>query len=142
MVRRAAILGSLVAWVASGAAPRALTTQALGLSPAAAGDGPARPWAVVTGASSGIGAALARRASREGYSVVLHGRDRAALERVAASLDGASRVVVADLASPRGAERLYGRCKRLDVRLLLNNAGAARVKPFVGAPASDGGGSR
>ena len=123
-----------VAWTACGsprATPRALATSALGLAPARGG--PARPWAVVTGASSGIGAALARRASLEGYSVVLHGRDRGALERVARSLadDCEARVVVGDLARRRGAERLHRACRSLDVRLLLNNAGAARVAPFV-----------
>ena len=39
-------------------------------------------WAVVTGASSGIGEQLALQAAQRGYDVVLHGRRRGALHRL------------------------------------------------------------
>ncbi|EGB03206.1 hypothetical protein AURANDRAFT_14101, partial [Aureococcus anophagefferens] len=89
--------------------------------------------AVVTGASSGIGAALAQRAAAAGYGVVLHGRDRAALRRVGEGLgpDATWRVVVVDLATPSGAKKLHGACRGLDVALLLANAGAARTGAFL-----------
>ena len=56
--------------------------------------------AVVTGASRGIGAAIARRLATHGAALTLLGRDRAAMESVAASLGGTrSVVVVADVAA-------------------------------------------
>ena len=90
-------------------------------------------WALVTGASSGIGEALAQRAALEGYGVVLHGRQVASLERVAASLGPGARyrIVVADLAKAGGAERLHAQCRGLDVSLVVANAGGARVGAFV-----------
>src|SRR4030081_3340951 len=44
--------------------------------------------ALVTGSSRGIGAAIARLFAREGASVVVHGRDRAALSAVRAQIEG------------------------------------------------------
>ncbi|QID19689.1 SDR family oxidoreductase [Nitrogeniibacter mangrovi] len=55
----------------------------------------------MTGASSGIGAALARHYGRAGACVGLLGRREAALEAVAAGLDGEAMVLVADVADPR-----------------------------------------
>ena len=100
---------------------------------AAAAAAASQEWAVVTGASSGIGAALAQRAADAGYGVVLHGRDKAALRRVGEGLgpDATYRVVVADLANPNGAKKLHGACRGLDVALLLANAGAARTGAFL-----------
>ena len=96
--------------------------------------GVAADWAVVTGASSGIGAALANRAART-HDVVLHGRNREALERVANEIHArtgrATKIVVCDLAKPRGARRLHAACKDLKVALLCANAGVARVRPFA-----------
>jgi short-subunit dehydrogenase len=96
-----------------------------------------RPLEVlVTGASSGIGAAVAARFAAQGASLTLLGRDRARLERSAArALDGAARASVRtvrlDLARPRGLEgalrRLAARLPRLDA--LVHAAGV-----FVGGP--------
>jgi NAD(P)-dependent dehydrogenase (short-subunit alcohol dehydrogenase family) len=89
--------------------------------------------AVVTGAGSGIGRATALELLEEGYSVVLAGRRREALEQTAAAsglTDGRVLVIPADVTLPdqvdalfRGTVEAYG---RLD--LLFNNAG-------TGAPA-------
>jgi NADP-dependent 3-hydroxy acid dehydrogenase YdfG len=84
--------------------------------------------ALVTGASSGIGAATARRLAREGAAVALVARRRDRLERVAAdiaSMGGAALVVEADITDAELAEQVVAltldRFARLDI--LVNNAG-------------------
>jgi len=61
--------------------------------------------AIVTGAGSGIGAAVARRLAMQGYGLVLSGRRREALESVAFELEGAA-VVAGDVGDPEYAEAL------------------------------------
>lgn len=83
--------------------------------------------AVVTGATSGIGAALARRLIGEGATVIGVGRRREALAAEAARGEGRFIAVCADLASAAGRTRaiaeIADRAPRLD--LLVNNAGEA-----------------
>lgn len=84
--------------------------------------------ALVTGASRGIGAAIAAALDRAGARVVLTGRDRALLEGVAAGLANDPVVLTADLARPDAPARLAAEAlDRLDGRLdvLVNNAAAA-----------------
>lgn len=83
-----------------------------------------RPVAVVTGASSGIGAATARALAREGFRLVLGARRLERLAEVAAPLGAVHEVLdVTDRASVR---RFVARAEGLGrVDLLVNNAGAA-----------------
>ncbi|MGH6902817.1 MAG: 3-oxoacyl-[acyl-carrier-protein] reductase [Geminicoccaceae bacterium] len=83
--------------------------------------------ALVTGASGGIGEAIARQLHAQGAGVILAGRRREALEALAAALGERVRVEVAELAEADAAERLVGRAEAdggLDV--LINNAGLTR----------------
>jgi NAD(P)-dependent dehydrogenase (short-subunit alcohol dehydrogenase family) len=89
------------------------------------------PVALVTGSTSGIGAAIARRLSKDGFSVVLHSRSSVDAGLALARDLGSAAYLQADLAND--AERVnlirdaIGVWGRLDV--LVNNAGISRVIP-------------
>ena len=76
--------------------------------------------ALVTGAGSGIGRAVARGLLDDGWRVVLAGRRREALEETAGG-DAAATVAPTDVADPAQVAALFDRLERLD--LLFNNAG-------------------
>ncbi|WP_039933400.1 SDR family oxidoreductase [Streptomyces viridochromogenes] len=89
--------------------------------------------AVVTGASSGIGAAVARRLAKEGYDVVLVARRGELLDRVAAETGG--RAVVLDVTDAEAVRAFADTLDACDV--LVNNAGGALGADTVaeGSPA-------
>ena len=93
-------------------------------------------WAVVTGASAGIGRSLAIETARRGYSVVLAARRRRALADVAAEIERAhptvrTKTVAVDLSKRSGASRLHRATRHLPVRLLVANAGFSSVGPLT-----------
>ena len=81
---------------------------------------------IVTGASSGIGAATARRFGREGANVVLISRSEDKLKAVASDIDSA-KVVVADLSTKDGVQKAATEARQAfgTVDVLVNNAGTA-----------------
>ncbi len=86
--------------------------------------------ALITGASSGIGATYADRLARRGYDLVLVARDAARMETLAAKLRKESKatidVVRADLTGPADLARVEARLRDdKAISLLVNNAGAA-----------------
>jgi short-subunit dehydrogenase len=96
------------------------------------------PAALITGASTGIGATYADRLARRGYDLVLVARDRARLNDVAGQLRADTRrridVVQADLTSAADLRRVERRLAEDDrIELLINNAGAALHGGFAGA---------
>ncbi len=82
------------------------------------------PWAVVAGASEGVGASVARLLGERGVNVVLVSRRQAALEEVAATVKTETRRVALDLSGPDAASRLTEATDDLEVGLLVYNAGA------------------
>ena len=99
------------------------------------------PWAVITGASSGIGRAFAERCASDGLNVVLSARSSERLEELGRTLsanhDIAHRVVSVDLMHPGGAPDLIAATADLDVGLLISNAGAGRPGRFVDQDLAD-----
>lgn len=93
--------------------------------------------ALVTGASRGIGRAIAERLGREGYEVVAAARDRAELDEVVAAIGaagGRARAVVLDVSDPQAvAAALTG----AEVDVLVNNAGIGILKPFMELTSAD-----
>ena len=91
---------------------------------------------LITGASSGIGAALARRFAREGARLILIARRADRLTQLAQELSSPQRPVfvnVADLASAEGYQRVLRTISERDggIDLLVNNAGIGEYGPFV-----------
>jgi len=94
-----------------------------------------RPVALVTGASSGIGAALAREMARHGHDLVLSARSLAPMEALAEELrelGAASTIIPADLGE-RGAAAALVReiaAAGIEIEVLVNNAGLGAIGRF------------
>jgi NAD(P)-dependent dehydrogenase (short-subunit alcohol dehydrogenase family) len=98
---------------------------------------PRRKRAVVTGSSSGIGAAIALRLARDGYDLVLHGfRDAQALSEVTDEVQAAGAKAASLTGDIRDPELAYALVRLAQVELggldaLVNNAGSGLTKPFM-----------
>lgn len=98
-------------------------------------------WAVVAGASEGLGAAYARALAERGFSLVVVARRTAALDALAGDLRAATGVEVichsGDLAGQETLGTLISLCNGLGVGLLVYNAAFAPVGAFASVPAAD-----
>ena len=88
-------------------------------------------WAVITGASSGLGAIFADQLAKRGHSLVLAGRDEARLKAVAQRIDQNVELVVGDLGTTKGVEDLITQLANREIDVLVNNAGFGTYGPFA-----------
>lgn len=88
-----------------------------------------KPWALVTGASAGIGAEFCRQLAAQGYQLVLVARRADRLQAIADELrrafDTRSLIITADLSKKDASEAIVGRLaqENIEVEYLVNNAG-------------------
>ena len=85
------------------------------------------PWAIVTGASSGIGAEFVRQLAAQGLNIVLVARRKDRLQKLAMEVTETYRVEALpldmDLLAPDFLDVVRQRTQDLDIGLLVNNAG-------------------
>jgi len=94
-------------------------------------------YALITGATSGIGYELARLFAQDGYNLILVARNKERLQEVANDLNTAFTVevtpMVKDLFHPAAAQELYDEVKAMQVtvNVLVNDAGQGQWGPFL-----------
>jgi len=97
-------------------------------------------WALVTGASSGIGAEFARQLAARGMHLILTARREDRLRQLADELNrrfaAKCEIIPLDLAGVDGAEQLWTRVEKLghEIEVLVNNAGFTVVTEIADAP--------
>ena len=99
------------------------------------------PWAIITGASSGIGKEFARQLARAGFNLVLVARRVLLLNQLGAELSNEFKIVYraieADLSKEIAIKKIAEVTEDLEVGLLISNAGTGNVRKFFLAEASD-----
>ena len=78
---------------------------------------------LITGASSGIGLAMAKYLSLSKHDLILVSRNKEKLEEIQEKLPTKVTIIVADLANEQKLKELYAFVKKLDIDVLINNAG-------------------
>lgn len=95
-------------------------------------------WALITGASSGLGAEFAKLFAAEGHSLILVARRKSALEEQAAAIRAQHSVKVEivdmDLGVPGAGSVLFEKLREFDVEFLVNNAGFGNSGEFRNLP--------
>ncbi|GLX77099.1 short chain dehydrogenase [Thalassotalea insulae] len=86
---------------------------------------------LLTGATGGIGKAIAHRLANAGYSLILHGRDSNKLKQLQLELTGTHEVLACDLLVAEQRQKLLTQLKqRADISVLINNAGISAFGLF------------
>lgn len=98
-------------------------------------------WAIVAGASEGLGAAYAQELASRGLNLVLIARGSELLQELASRLSHdysiKTKIIVLDLAVPDAAEQIVQQTMNLDIGLLIYNAAFSAVGPFLDRPMDD-----
>lgn len=98
-------------------------------------------WAIITGASSGIGKEFARQLAADGLNVILVARRLPLLEDVGKSLSKEFRIqyrtIEADLSEESAIKKITDATDDLEVGILISNAGTGNVRKFFSTELSD-----
>jgi len=93
------------------------------------------PWAIVTGASSGIGKEFANQLAAHGLNLVLVARRQSLLEEIGVQLSAQFgiqyKIIEADLAEESAIEKIAEATENIDVGLLISNAGTGKPGRFL-----------
>ena len=87
--------------------------------------------ALITGASSGIGADIARTLVDQGHEVILVARRKGKLEKLKKELGDSAKIIVMDVSSTFNCMDLYHKVKDEDIDILINNAGFGLFGEFI-----------
>lgn len=88
---------------------------------------------LITGASRGIGRAIAEVLANKNSELLIHGRDEKALDKTSQLVEakGSKAVrIIADLSNTEGIEHIVKQAGKKPLKALINNAGITLVKPF------------
>jgi short-subunit dehydrogenase len=92
-------------------------------------------WALITGASTGLGREFAKLFAADGWNVALTARDKARLDSLAAELQSqyrvSTQVLPADLAVPGAPGEIFDRLRATPISALVNNAGFGQQGAFA-----------
>ena len=90
-----------------------------------------KKYAVITGASAGLGVEFAKQLSRKGYPLILIARRRNRLEKLAAQLKVECEVIPADLTQESECYRVWNQIKEKEIGIFINNAGFGGCGKFI-----------
>src|SRR6266542_2067662 len=92
-------------------------------------------WAIVAGASEGLGAAYARELASRGLNLVLVARRSEVLQCLASQLsekyEVQTKMIVVDLSRPDGSEQIAENTNDIEIGLLIYNAAFSAIGPFL-----------
>lgn len=99
------------------------------------------PWAIVAGASEGLGAAYAEQLASHGINLILIARRSVLLQSLASQLAEKYKIeiksIVLDLSAPDAAEQILRETNSLEIGLLAYNAAFSAIGPFLERPLED-----
>lgn len=87
--------------------------------------------ALITGASSGIGRDMARVLAAQGYDLLLVARRKDRLEELKNELNVNVKIIAMDLSIEENVYKLYEKCQKYDIDMLINNAGFGLFGEFL-----------
>lgn len=89
-------------------------------------------WAVVTGASSGIGTEIAIQLSKKGYNILAIARREDRLKKLQEKITMTQyEYLTLDLTQSKAAQTIFSQTKNKNINILINNAGAGKSAPFT-----------